>query len=85
MSATFNLGAWRKAQLAEIHASPNWQGLTNRQRRIVEYVVLRRLSPDKGCIEKQSSIAARFGVSRQTLNEDLRAIEAAGILTARRF
>jgi transcriptional regulator with XRE-family HTH domain len=57
-----------------------YQSLPKAVQRVVTYLALRRESPDRGAFESQQKIAERVGVSRQTLNEYLRAAVDAGVL-----
>lgn len=77
----FDLGAWRKQRLTAMKARPEYQGLAPIQKKIVDYLAMRRESPDEGITEGQKKLAKKYDVCYQTMSEYLCGIVEAGVLT----
>jgi hypothetical protein len=78
----FNLKVWRTEQLAQVKATHAYRQLAPIQRRIVDHIVRKYLSPLEGAFPRQATLAQRFDVTRETINRHMSAILAAGIFTS---
>jgi hypothetical protein len=77
----FNLKKWRTERLGLMKARPEYQGLDRILREIVDYCVRRHESREEGITVSQQTLAAKFGVHRDTMGTYLREIVRARVFT----
>lgn len=78
----FDLKVWRSEQLAQVKTTHAYRQLAPIQRRIVDHIIRKYLSPLEGAFPRQATLAQRFDVTRETINRHMSAILATGIFTS---
>lgn len=77
-----DLRTWRSIRIGLMKTTPQYQSLPSVVQKAVNYIALRRESPDLGAFEKQKTMADHLHVHVSTLNEYLRLAVETGVLLA---